>query len=194
MSLTISRCDCQTSCPIREEEEPCRFCHSLLSCFRRWFNSWVSFLHSPAPVCLLLASLGVHRRADQYSAHPGIIQPPISKRRHLRPTILSIPMMVMVILKAKGQEGIVLPNIPAWWPCYSNTGKFSREIVMSQCRSSSKLSKSLIAFTVVEPPCSCSPHLATSLITGACQKSNPIVFHGFKKKYFSGSNSQTQIA
>ena len=170
MSLTISQCGCQTSCPIREEEEPCRFCHSLLSCFRRWFNSWVSFLHSPAPVCLLLASLGVHRRADQYI--PGIIQPPISKRRHLRPTILSIPMMVMVILKANGQEGIVLPNIPAWWPCYSNAGKFSREIVVSQCRSSSKLSKSLIAFTVVEPPCSCSPHLATSLITGACQ--NPI--------------------
>ena len=63
----------------------------LPSKFCRWFNSWVSFLHSPAPVCLLLASLGVHRRADQYI--PGIIQPPISKRRHLRPTILSISMI-----------------------------------------------------------------------------------------------------
>ena len=67
---------------------------------------------------------------------------------------------------------------------------------MSQCRSSSKLSKSLIAFTVVEPPCSCSPHLATSLITGACQKSNPIVFLRFKKVFlrFKKSISQVQTA
>ena len=115
MPLTIWQSDCQTSYPSQGVEAPCRFCRSSSQDFRclnlkNWIllDSLVDSFPGSHPACLLLASLGVHRRGDQYSTHPGSAQPPIGRGRHSKrgaaTTILSQGKLIgKISFKAKGQ-------------------------------------------------------------------------------------------
>ena len=183
MPLTIWRSDCQTSYPSQGAEAPCRFCRSSSQDFRcldlkNWIllDSLVDSFPGSHPACLLLASLGVHRRGDQYSTHPGSAQPPIGRGRHSKRgaarTILSSESLWSKYLSKQGGR------YPITQRAFMVTVLEYREVpllLVSLCQGESMQafrkplneSSCIFAKAVVGAPCSCSHQPVSLVITGA---------------------------